>query len=126
MAFKLGDEDRSAIAHNGKIPLRDKMHPKVERTVMDDFGQAVSSNKIMVNKDLEKATKTYDEVMSHEMLHAKEMAEGRIDYGDDYVRDGDKVYLRKDGKIKYNGNWYDEGDDILPWEQRAIKAENYV
>ncbi len=42
------------------------------------------------------------------------------------VRDGDEIYERKDGKIKYNGNWYVEGSDKLPWEQRAIAAEKYA
>ena len=54
------------------------------------------------------------------------MREGRIAYDDDHLRDGDEIYERKDGKIKYNGNWYVEGSDKLPWEQRAIAAEKYA
>ena len=54
------------------------------------------------------------------------MEEGRIAYGDDWVRDGNKTYHRKDGKIKYNGAWQKEGRSVFPWEKRAIKAEKDV
>ena len=54
------------------------------------------------------------------------MGSGKIEYGDDYVRDGNQTYHRKDGKIKYNGEWKDEGDHSFPWEKRAMNAEKYA
>ena len=43
-----------------------------------------------------------------------------------FVRDGKKTYPRKDGEIKYNGKWYPEGDNVFPWEKRAVKEESNV
>ena len=51
-----------------------------------------------------------------------------IDYGDDYIRDGDNVYDRivsEDGKdvVVINGEEVEVGDSELPWEKRAFAAE---
>jgi len=51
------------------------------------------------------------------------MKSGMLGYGDDYVRYKGKTYHRRDGKIKYNGKWHQEGSDAFPWEKRAKKAE---
>ena len=32
-----------------------------------------------------------------------------------------KKYPRKDGKIKYNGKWSEEGSKSFPWEKAAYK-----
>ena len=32
-------------------------------------------------------------------------------------------YLRKKGKIKYNGKWIMEGGKSLPWEKEEYKKE---
>jgi hypothetical protein len=99
MAFKLGYRRLPGIANGGNIK----------------------------NKDVDKDSKLYKEALAHEAVHCKEMSEGRIAYGDDWVRSDGKTYPRKDGKIKWtDGKWYDEGHEIFPWEQRAMKAENYV
>ena len=73
--------------------------------------------------DLDQCSKLDKKVQRHEAVHAKEMKTGKIAYGDDFVRDGNKTYHRKDGKIKYNGKWHEEGSSALPWEKRAKKAE---
>jgi len=88
--------------------------------------EAISANKIVIDKDVPKDSKLYQQALVHEAVHAKEIAEGRIAYGDDWVRSDGKTYPRKDGKIKYNGTWHEEGSDAFPWEQRAMKAEKNV
>ena len=51
------------------------------------------------------------------------MSNGSLSYTDDYVRYNGKTYPRRDGKIKYNGKWSEEGSNSFPWEQIAVKAE---
>ena len=31
--------------------------------------------------------------------------------------------MRKDGKIKYNGKWHEEGSKAFPWEKSAYKKQ---
>ena len=58
----------------------------------------------------------------HEKQHLKDMADPKIglSYGDDYVRYKGKTYPRKDGKIKYNGKWHEEGSKAFPWATSKI------
>ncbi len=88
--------------------------------------EATSKNKILVSNKVPKDSDLYKRAVAHETHHAKEMRDGRIAYGDDWVRDGDQVFPRKNGNIKQNGAWKMEGSDKLPWERRAIKAEKNV
>ena len=123
MAFKLGNKPLPGIAHGGNIKKKHQF--KVEHKKLDDgiLGEAVSADKVVVDKNVPKDSKLYKEVDAHEGHHAKEMKQGKIAYGDDWVRDGNKTYHRKDGKIKYNGKWHEEGSNVFPWEKRAVKAE---
>lgn len=116
MAFKLGKEKRR---------VRDPKDTPIFRKNLDKgiLGEANKDGSIYVDKSVPKGSALEKKVIRHEEVHAKEMKEGKVSYGDDYVRDGNKTYLRKDGKIKYNGKWYPEGSDVFPWEKRAIKAE---
>ena len=98
-------------------------HAKLEPGVT---AEAVSESKIVVNKDVPKDSELYRRAIAHETHHAKEMASGKIAYGKDFVRDGDQVFARKDGKIKSGSAWRMEGDKSFPWERRAIKAEEDV
>ena len=103
MAFKLGNKPLPGIAHGGNIDKKHKF--KIEHKKLDEgiTAEAISADKIVIDERVPKGSKLYDEAVAHEAHHAKEMSEGRIEYGDDYVRDGNKTYHRKDGKIKYNG-----------------------
>ena len=83
------------------------------KDLLSDFAKSTE----MINKELEK------KVVAHEAVHAKEIKSGRIAYGDDWVRSDGNTYPRKDGMIKYNGEWKPEGDSSFPWEKRAEKAE---
>jgi hypothetical protein len=126
MAFKLGNKPLPGIARGGDI--KKKHNFKVKRTNLDDgvLGEAKMDGSIEVDKSVEPGSKLDKKIQRHEGVHAKEMASGKIAYGDDFVRDGKKTYPRKDGEIKYNGKWYPEGDNVFPWEKRAVEKESGV
>ena len=127
MAFKLNKyKPLPGIAHGGNIIKKHKF--KIEHKDLDKgvVAEAVNANKIIIDKDVPKGSKLYKQAVAHEAVHAKEMGEGKISYGDDWVRDGNKTYARKNGKIKYNGKWHEEGSHVFPWEKRAVKAEKNV
>ena len=116
MAYKLGKERRK---------IRTPKNTKIVRKDLDPgiLGEANMDGSIYIDKDVPKGSALEKRVIRHESVHAKEMKQGKIAYGDDYVRDGNKTYHRKDGKIKYNGKWHEEGSNVFPWEKRAKKAE---
>ena len=126
MAFKLGNKPLPGIAHGGDIKKKHKF--KIEHKDLNEgiVAEAVSASKIVIDKDVPKDSKLYKEAVAHEAVHCKEMGEGRIAYGDDWVRCDGVTYPRKDGKIKYNGEWKPEGDKSFPWEKRAMNAEKNV
>ena len=116
MGYKMGRERRK---------LRTPKNTKIVRKDLDPgiLGEANMDGIIFIDKDVPKGSALEKRVIRHEGVHAKEMKQGKIAYGDDYVRDGNKTYHRKDGKIKYNGKWHEEGSNVFPWEKRAKKAE---
>ena len=116
MGFKLGKETRR-IRNSKETPIFRK---NLDKGIL---GEANMDGSIYVDKDVPKGSALEKKVIRHESVHAKEMKSGKIAYGDDYVRDGKKTYHRKDGKIKYNGKWHEEGGNVFPWEKRAKKAE---
>ena len=126
MAFKLGNKPLPGIAHGGDINKKHKFKIEHKKLGKGVTAEAISENKIVIDKDVPKDSKLYKEAIAHEAVHAKEMAEGRIAYGDDWVRSDGKTYPRKNGKIKYNGEWHEEGSSAFPWEQRAMNAEKIV
>jgi len=126
MAFKLGNKPLPGIAHGGNIDKKHKF--KVKRASLESgtLGEAKMDGSIEVDTSVPEGSKLEKRVIAHEAIHAKEIKSGRIAYGDDWVRADGKTYPRKDGKIKYNGEWKPEGDSSFPWEKRAEKAEKNV
>ena len=116
MGFKLGKETRR-IRNSKETPIFRK---NLDKGIL---GEANMDGSIYVDKDVPIGSALEKKVIRHESVHAKEMKSGKIAYGDDYVRDGKKTYHRKNGKIKYNGKWREEGSNVFPWEKRAKKAE---
>ena len=114
MGFKLGSEQRQ-IRNSKTTPIFRK---KLEGGVL---GEANNDGSIYIDKDIPKGSALEKEVINHEGQHAKDMASGKLAYGDDYVRHNSKTYPRKDGKIKYNGKWTEEGSKKFPWEKSAYK-----
>ena len=119
MGFKLGKENRD-IKNSSTTPIL--------RKDLDDgiLGEANMDGSIYVDKSVKPGSVQDKKIIAHESKHAEEIEEGKIAYGDDWVRADGVTYPRKDGRIKYNGKWHEEGSEIFPWEQRAMKAENNV
>tara|TARA_R110000772_G_C13122367_1_gene421972 strand:+ start:44 stop:409 length:366 start_codon:yes stop_codon:yes gene_type:complete len=120
MGFKLGKETRRA---------RNSKDTPIFRKTLDKgiLGEANMDGSVFIDKSVKPGSAQEQKVINHEGLHAKEMKSGKIEYGDDFVRDGKKTYHRKtrNGKdmVKVNGEWIEVGDNRLAWEKRAIKAE---
>jgi len=97
---------------------------KVVRKDLEDgvLGEANNNGEIVVDSKVEPGSKLDKQIQAHEKDHMKRMRSGELGYGDDWVRFRGKTYHRKDGKIKYQGKWLDEGDRSFPWEKLANKA----
>jgi len=114
MGFKLGSEKRG-IKNSKNTPIfRKKLKDGI-------LGEANKDGSIFIDESVKPGSKLEKTVIDHEGQHAEDMAANILDYGDDYVRHNNNTYPRKDGKIKYNGKWYEEGDKSLPWEKKAFK-----
>ena len=122
MAFKLGNKPLPGIARKGNI---NKKHGFiVERAKLGDgiLGEA-HPGRVVIDESIEEGSAEEKRVISHEGQHVKDMDSGKAAFGDDWVRWEGKRYHRKDGQIKYNGKWNDEGWEGFPWEKSAMKAE---
>ena len=117
MAFKLGRENRKYRTPENTPIFRKKLKEGV-------LGEANKDGSIFINEKVKPGSAQEKQVLEHEGQHAKDMKAGVLGYGDDWIRYKGKTYPRKDGKIKYNGKWYEEGSEKFPWEKKAIKAEN--
>ena len=123
MAFKLGKyKPLPGIASGGKLKKSLKFKVQHKELGPGVMGEAYP-NKVVIDKDIKPGTKQYGKVLRHEAQHVKDMQSGRAAFGDDWVRWEGKTFARKDGKIKYNGTWKEEGDKSFPWEKSAQKAE---
>lgn len=123
MAFKLGKyKPLPGIASGGKLKKSLKFKIQHKELGPGVMGEAYP-NKVVIDKDIKPGTKQYGKVLRHEAQHVKDMQSGRAAFGDDWVRWEGKTFARKDGKIKYNGTWKEEGDKSFPWEKSAQKAE---
>tara|TARA_R110002167_G_scaffold341234_1_gene549457 strand:- start:285 stop:935 length:651 start_codon:yes stop_codon:yes gene_type:complete len=123
MAFKLGNKPLPGIARKGNI---NKKHGFiVERAKLGDgiLGEA-HPGRVVIDESIEEGSAEEKRVISHEGQHVKDMDSGKAAFGDDWVRWEGKRYHRKDGQIKYNGKWNDEGWEGFPWEKSAMKAES--
>ena len=116
MGFKLGKQTRRYNTPD---------HNPIFRKTLDNgvLGEANKDGSIYISKDVKPGSAQEKQVINHEKQHAKDMEACILDYGDNWVRYHNKTYPRKDGKIKYNGKWKQEGSDSFPWEKRAMKAE---
>jgi len=125
MAFKLGNRPLPGIAHEGNIDKKFKF--KIERK---DLGPNVMGeayhDRVVIDDDITPNSIDDKKVIAHEAQHVKDLQSGRADFGDDYVRWEGKTFARKSGKIKYNGQWLEEGDKSFPWEAVAEEAESNV
>ena len=118
MAFKL---ERSVLKGTG---AHKDMVFKMQRKDLESgiAGEANNDGTIFVNKNIEKGSSLEAEVVAHEGDHMARMEKGELDYSDDNVTWRGKKYERKDGKIKYQGKWIEEGWKDFPWEKLAYKV----
>ena len=85
------------------------------------MGEANMDGSIYISKDVPPGSPLEKEVLDHELHHAKDMKMGKLKYDDNSITYNGKSYPRKDGKIKYNGKWMQEGASGFPWEKSANK-----
>ena len=87
----------------------------------NEVGQAFNDGTIEV--DPNQSPEEYAKTVAHEQYHADEMKAGRLDYDDKKVVYRGSAFPRKNGKIKFEGKWIEEGSRQFPWEQEAYHAE---
>ena len=116
MSFKLGKESRKIRTPKNTPIIRKNLDKGI-------LGEANNDGSIYIDKSVKPGSALEKRVIRHEGDHAKRMASGELGYGDNWVRFRGKTYARKDGKIKYNGKWHEEGSMAFPWEQLAKNAE---
>ena len=92
------------------------------RLARGEAGQAHRDGTIEVDPNLTPIER--QKTIDHEMEHVRQMEEDGLDYDDDYVYYKGKKHMRRNGKIRYNGRWHEEGGKKLPWEAEAYKAES--
>ena len=118
MAFKL------------KAPYQTSITPVYHVDEEDGvLGRANNNCTITVNNKVENPVQL-KEVIKHEKAHVDqfkkfEKSNGRkgLNYNDKYVMWNGNKYPRKNGKIKYNGKWINEGSKVFPWEKEAYSKE---
>jgi len=106
----------------GKEPLVETGFEVIKVELEDGVaGEANNDGTIFVDKNIKDGSIEEAEVVAHEAKHMKDMKDGVLGYGDDHVEYRGKKYERKNGKIKYNGKWVEEGHKNFPWEKTAYK-----
>ena len=115
MAFKL--PKRSSFKQKGKEG--EYGSTPIMRMDLDEgiLGEANDDGSIYISKNIEPGSKEERSVLMHEMKHITDMKLGKLGYTDDEVTWNGDTYPRKDGYIKFEGRWYQEGDKAFPWEQ---------
>tara|TARA_B110000858_G_C17796143_1_gene472480 strand:- start:388 stop:780 length:393 start_codon:yes stop_codon:yes gene_type:complete len=130
MAFQLGKSIPN-LASGGRITKEATFKFKggitVERANLEDgtLGEA-HPGKIVIDSSVKPGSAMDMKVQAHEADHVERMATGEAAFDDNSVTWQGKDYKRKNGKIKYNNKWREEGWDGFPWEAAAIKAEKNV
>ena len=123
MAFKLGSENRKANYHTAKnrfnkddasVPGTPVIRKKLPKGIM---GEANNDGSIYLNEKVEAGSQEERKILMHEMRHIVDMKTGKLAYTDDTLTWIGETYERKNGKIKYEGEWLPEGSDEFPWEQ---------
>mgnify|MGYP003661582817 FL=1 len=122
MAFKWKRQALPGIAHEGKIHKKHSF--KIERTSLPEgtLGEA-HPGRVVINESVKEGSAQEKKIIKHEGQHVKDLGSGKAAFGDSWVRWNGTTYPRENGKIKYKGEWHEEGSDKFPWEQSAMKAE---
>ena len=123
--FKLGSESRG-FKNSQDTPIFRK---KLDKGIL---GEANMDGSIFINKDVKPGSAQEKQIIAHEGVHAKEMANKSLSYTDNTVTDkvanmeykrdnGDLVVTKSSKKNIKKGARFKEGSKKLPHEQRAYK-----
>ena len=123
MPFKLGSENRS-IKYGAKknnfnkddasVPGTPVIRKKLEGGIK---AEANIDGSIFLDVSVVPGSEDERAILMHEMGHINDMKVGKLSYTDDDISWMGQTYERKDGMIKFNGKWHQEGDYTLPWEK---------
>ena len=126
MGFRLGSESREKNNLNRNIFNKDEVSIPGVEVIRKDLepgidGEANNDGTIFISNLIEPGSEEERKILMHEMKHMVDMRIGRLDYDDNHVLwDGNK-YMRDNilgmGYVKFEDNWYPEGDTNLPWEK---------
>ena len=120
MAFKLPNQKTKSFLNSPNnygstsVPGTPILRKDLEDGIL---GEANNDGSIFLSNNIEEGSEQERSVLMHEMKHMTDMKVGKLGYTDTEVTwNGDK-FERQDGHIKYDGQWYPEGDKSFPWEQ---------
>ena len=108
------------------LALKNTLNTPIYNMDMEDgtLGMATKNGSILVNREMSPAQQ--ENTINHESVHLQDIKDYRasdgikgLDYNDNELIYNGKSYARKDGKIKYEGEWKDEGWPGFIWEQKA-------
>ena len=129
MGFKLGSERRD-FKSSDNVKLSKGSNLKVEnvdvfKTPLDKgtIAEARNDGTIAINSEAKLSAAILKRTIKHEMQHLKDMADGKANYGENWVMWEDKIYFRKNGMIDGPAGRLPEGHKDHPWEKVAIEAE---
>ena len=117
MGFKLGSESREIRTPKNTPIFKKKLRGGIQ-------AEANNDGTIFIDSSIREGSTKYKKAVNHELEHMNQMESGEAAYSDNSVTWRGKKNKRENGKIFYNNKWYEEGDKNLPWERRAINAEN--
>ena len=98
----------------------------IYRREMED-GVLAKANKnltIHINNNADISSAKEKHVLEHEKCHLRDLANGKLDYTDEYILWENVKYPRQNGKVKYKNKWLKEGDESLPWEATVYNKKN--
>ena len=136
MGFKLGSS-KQPYAVSGEVKHKLRFHREagdpdisvpgtpIIRTELESgiLGEANNDGSIFINSSMVPNSEEEKQVVMHEMIHAKDMKTGKLNYTDHAVTWNGINYPRKKGKILYNEEWLPEGSKIFPWEKMPWDAK---
>ena len=115
-----------AFIMKGAPYCKNTLNTPIYNMDMEDgtLGMATKNGSILVNREMSPAQQ--EDTINHELIHLQDIKDYKasdgakgLDYNDNELIYDGKSYARKDGKIKYEGEWKDEGWPGFIWEQKA-------
>lgn len=118
MAFKLNPPYRInpvSVHEVAFTPDNEKLGDGPEKALV---AKANDNGTIIINKDIPRNSELYNNAISHEGQHLKDMMDNKLSYDENFV------YENMDGKgaKKHGRESFSESDKNLPWEKVAYAA----